>query len=246
VSDGLELDAATVDAQLAETSPWSLPFVVIDVETTGLDTDPEARVVELAAVLFVNGAPTDRRVSTRINPGRPIPPEATAIHGISDADVADAPTFTEVWPRVEALYDSDFTATIAYSATFDREFARREVTRAALPRPPLGLRRPWIDPLVFVRHFDRYARGTGRHKLTATCERRGITLVKAHAAEDDAIAAGLLWLALEEEMRGAWKGATSHLGVVRIQTHLAIDQDARHAAYIAECEANRQRAEGAA
>jgi DNA polymerase-3 subunit epsilon len=236
--DDLSLDHDTVAAQLAERSPWLAPFVVIDVESTGLDSDPDARVVELAAILFVSGKPTGRRVATRINPGMPIPAEATAIHGISDADVIGAPTFAEAWAFVVELYDTDDTATIAYSAAFDREFARREVARARIARPPLGLRRPWIDPLVWVRHFDRYVKGSGRHKLAATCARRKVELVKAHAAEDDAIAAGLLWMQLEPEVRSCI-GTRPHgvREVLRLQSVLATEQDARHAAWVAECKA---------
>lgn len=233
MTDDLSLDHETVAAQLAERSPWVAPFVVIDVETTGLDTDPAARVVEIAAILFVGGVPTDRRVATRVNPGCPIPPEATAIHGITDADVADAPTFAEVWPRIVELYDSGDTSTLAYSAAFDREFARREVGLAGSARPPFGLRRPWIDPLVWVRHFDRYTKGAGRHKLTATCERRKVVLVKAHAAEDDAIAAGLLWVQLEREVRSCL-GERPHgiREILRVQSALAKEQDERYAEWI--------------
>ncbi len=210
---------------------WGGAFVAVDVETTGLDTDPEARVVELAAVLFENGQPTDRRVSTRINPGMPIPPEATTIHGITDADVANAPTFVEAWPRVVALYDTDHTNTLAYSAAFDRAFVRREVSLAGIARPPLGLRRPWIDPLVAIRHFDRYVKvdktpgAKGRHTLLVTCARRNVELVKAHAAEDDAIAAGLLWVSMEREIRDMWTAAGSIVGWLRIQSALAEQQE---------------------
>lgn len=206
-------------------SPWSAPFVAIDVETTGLDSDPTARVVELAAVRFEDGRPTDRRVATRINPGMPIPAEATAIHGITDADVSGAPTFAEAWPHVVALYDSDFVSTVAYSAAFDRAFASSEVLRASLGKPPLGLCRPWIDPLVWIRKVDRYVRGAGRHRLAATCARRGIVLEQAHAAEDDAIAAGLLWVQLEREIRIVVHEPATHVAVLRVQSALAEDQE---------------------
>lgn len=207
-------------------SPWSAPFVAIDVETTGLDSDPTARVVELAAVRFEDGRPTDRRVATRINPGMPIPAEATAIHGITDEDVRAAPTFAEAWPHVVALYDSDFVSTVAYSAAFDRAFASSEVLRASLGKPPLG---PWIDPLVWIRKVDKFVRGAGRHRLAATCARRGIVLEQAHAAEDDAIAAGRLWLALEREVRGIVGTPCTHVAVLRVQSALAEVQERERA-----------------
>ena len=205
-------------------SPWSAPFVAIDVETTGLDSDPTARVVELAAVRFVGGVVVDG-YSTRINPGIPIPAEAIAIHGITDEDVRAAPSFADVWPSVVALYDSDFVSTVAYSAAFDRAFARRESIFAELPKPPLGLCRPWLDPLVWIRKIDRFVRGAGRHKLAVTCARRGIALDKAHSAEADAIATGLLWVQLEREIRIVVHEPATHVAVLRVQSALAEDQE---------------------
>ena len=67
-------------------SAWAKSdWLVIDTETTGIDPTA-ARVVELAAVKFRNGEPTARH-GMRLNPGIPIPNEATAIHKITDEDV---------------------------------------------------------------------------------------------------------------------------------------------------------------
>jgi DNA polymerase III epsilon subunit-like protein len=227
MTDDLSLDHQTIADQLATSGAWGA-FLVIDTETTGLDPH-EDRIVEIAAVLFEAGAIVER-FSTRVNPGRTIPAEATAVHGISDADVADAPTFAEAWLLVCKMAESAIL-TCAYSQKFDRDFCRAELVRAELPQPPLALRKPWLDPLVFIRHFDKYAKGSGRHKLSATCERRKVALVKAHAAEDDAVAAGLLWLAMEPELRAAWK-AVSPLNVLRIQMKLAEDQEREREEYL--------------
>ncbi len=67
------------------------PLCVLDLETTG--THPmRDRVIEIAVLRLV---PRKAPVSfvRRVNPGVPIPPAATAIHGITDADVADRPPF---------------------------------------------------------------------------------------------------------------------------------------------------------
>jgi hypothetical protein len=64
--------------------------VILDTETTGLHD--EARIVDLGVIT----AAGDDLVDTLINPGGPIPSEATAIHGITDADVASAPSFGSV------------------------------------------------------------------------------------------------------------------------------------------------------
>lgn len=74
------------------------PLVVFDLETTG--TNPRVdRIVELAAVkVFPDGK--SESLELRVNPGRLIPPQATAVHGITDQDVADSPTFEHEALRV--------------------------------------------------------------------------------------------------------------------------------------------------
>ncbi len=70
------------------------PLVFFDLETTGLDVERD-RIVELGLVkLMPDGERLTR--ARRINPGMPIPPEASAVHGITDADVADCPTFARI------------------------------------------------------------------------------------------------------------------------------------------------------
>ena len=71
----------------------SKPLVFIDLETTGIETLID-RIVEFSA-LKINPDTTEESITMRINPQIPIPPEATAIHGIKDNDVADKPTFKE-------------------------------------------------------------------------------------------------------------------------------------------------------
>jgi DNA polymerase-3 subunit epsilon len=76
------------------------PIIFFDLETTGTDHAKD-RIVELAFVkLLPNG---DRETMTkRINPGIPIPPEVTLIHGITDEDVKNSPPFKQV---AHTLYD---------------------------------------------------------------------------------------------------------------------------------------------
>ncbi|MBR5464808.1 MAG: 3'-5' exonuclease [Alistipes sp.] len=70
------------------------PIVFFDLETTGVDTSKD-RIVEISMIkVMPNG---DEDVKTRrINPEMPIPPEATAVHGITDDDVKDQPTFRQL------------------------------------------------------------------------------------------------------------------------------------------------------
>lgn len=70
------------------------PVVFFDLETTG--TDPSAdRIVEISALRLHPDGSTEIR-TRRLNPERPIPPEATAVHGIGDDDVRDEPAFRRI------------------------------------------------------------------------------------------------------------------------------------------------------
>ena len=70
------------------------PLVFFDLETTGIDISKD-RIVEISYVkVFPNGKEESKTL--RINPGMPIPPESTAIHGITDDDVKNCPTFKAI------------------------------------------------------------------------------------------------------------------------------------------------------
>jgi len=69
-------------------------LVAVDTETTGMSPADGHRLVEVARVAIVDGA-LGEEWSTLIHPCRPIPPDATRVHGISDAMVANAPKAAE-------------------------------------------------------------------------------------------------------------------------------------------------------
>jgi DNA polymerase-3 subunit epsilon len=79
------------------------PLVFFDLETTGIDPARD-KIVEVAMVR-VEPSGARRSVTHRVNPGRPIPKEATAIHGIGDDDVRDAPPFSAIAAELIALLD---------------------------------------------------------------------------------------------------------------------------------------------
>ncbi|HIU55006.1 MAG TPA: 3'-5' exonuclease, partial [Candidatus Gallibacteroides avistercoris] len=70
------------------------PLVFFDLETTGINIVTD-RIVEIS-YLKVNVDGSEVSKTMRVNPERPIPEEATRVHGISDADVADCPTFKQI------------------------------------------------------------------------------------------------------------------------------------------------------
>jgi DNA polymerase-3 subunit epsilon len=69
------------------------PLVFLDLETTGINVASD-RIVEIA-LLKINTNGTEEEMLYRLNPEMPIPEQSTSIHGISDADVAEKPTFKE-------------------------------------------------------------------------------------------------------------------------------------------------------
>ena len=79
------------------------PLVVFDLETTGLFPRKD-RIIEIAAVK-VKPDGTEERLERLLNPTVPIPPETTAIHGISDETVRDCPTFKEVADEIYAFFE---------------------------------------------------------------------------------------------------------------------------------------------
>jgi DNA polymerase-3 subunit epsilon len=177
-------------AELAADAIWhDLPIALIDVETTGRDASVD-RVVEVGIVVGRGGEIIARR-NWLIQPGRPIPDEARAVHGITDADVAHAPRFELVAHEIaEALVGA---IPAAYNAAFDRAFLANEFARAGPGMATESARVPalrrdveWVDPLVWARELQREERSKALGEVAA---RLGVALENAHRASDDAEAA---------------------------------------------------------
>ncbi len=105
------------------------PLAVLDLETTGLRPDQD-RIVEIA-ILRVDPDGKEIRYSQRINPQISIPPEATAVHGIGDADVRHEPAFGQVAPDVAQLLKGCDLAGFNVSS-YDLRLLQREFERAGL------------------------------------------------------------------------------------------------------------------
>jgi DNA polymerase-3 subunit epsilon len=183
----LRVRSAGVAQELDAGADWvDHPIAFLDTETTGRDAQND-RLVEVGIVIGLRGEVVDRK-SWLINPGRPIPDEAKAVHGISNEDVADKPPFAEVAAEIVAALAGAIPA--AYNAQFDRGFLLAEIERAGLrfPSPPPAIRSDvdWLDPLVFARELYKQEQS---RSLGDMAKRLGVELVKAHRATDDAEAA---------------------------------------------------------
>ena len=94
--------AATTRA-LASDMQLVRPLTVFDLETTGVNVEND-RAIEIAA-LRIEPSGAFASHSRRVNPGMPIPAEATAVHGITDEDVAHEPSFRDIAPRLARFLD---------------------------------------------------------------------------------------------------------------------------------------------
>jgi DNA polymerase III epsilon subunit-like protein len=160
-------------------------FVAIDVETTGLDPARDA-IVSVAVIPFVGGAAQAGYV-TLVNPGRPIPPSSTRIHGIHDADVVDAPSLDAVLPGVDEIIGDRIV--VGHGVDFDLAILARERRARGRPRlSPIAL-----DTLRLAAAVDARARS---FDLEAVGARLGVLVEGRHTAPGDALAAGRILIAL--------------------------------------------------
>lgn len=139
--------------------------IVFDTETTGLDPR-EDRVIELGCVELVNRFPTGRSLHVFINPqGRSVHPDAYAVHGISDADLANKPLFKDILAEFQDFTDG--AKLVAHNANFDIGFINAELERCD---------QPYIDPsrVVDTLAIARRKHPMGPNSLDALCRRYGV------------------------------------------------------------------------
>lgn len=158
------------------------PLIALDTETTGVDVET-ARIV--SACIGVSKRPGDWAPREwRINPGIPIPAEATAVHGITDADAAEGVSpvdaLREMHSNLEAA--KGVTPIVGHNLTYDLTVLDREFRRHLGVPLPVGL--VALDTLVLFRRFDF---STGGRRLEQLAARHGITF-PAHDATADALA----------------------------------------------------------
>ncbi len=150
------------------------PIAFLDLETTGINVTND-RIVELS-VLKISPNGKEEWMSTRVNPEIPIPPKTTAIHGITDADVANAPVFREVAKNLTAFLEGCDLA--GFNAVkFDIPVLAEEFLRANID---FNFRkRKYIDVQVI---FHKKEQRTLSAAYQFYCEK---SLVDAHSSKAD-------------------------------------------------------------
>ena len=139
--------------------------IVLDTETTGLNPRDGHKVVEIGGVELINHLPTGEVFHVYINPERPMPAEAFAIHGLSDEFLADKPTFAEVADGfLEFVGDA---ALVIHNASFDMRFLNAELEAVNRPRLP-------DEQAIDTLDIAKRKHPGGSNSLDALCRRYGI------------------------------------------------------------------------
>jgi DNA polymerase III subunit epsilon len=120
--------------------------IVLDTETTGLDPLRGDRLVEVGCIEIFNRMPTGQTFHRYFNPERTMPAEAFAVHGLSDAFLADKPFFSEVVDELLAFIGD--SPLVIHNASFDVSFINAELDR--LKRAPIPRER-LVDTLLLAR-----------------------------------------------------------------------------------------------
>jgi len=152
-------------------------FAVVDVETTGMRASGDDRITDIAVVL-VQGDRVEMAYESLINPGMPISPQITALTGITDAMVADAPTFDSAADAIlAALAGRVF---VAHNVRFDWGFVDAELRR----NRGLALDGP---RLCTVRMSRRLLHGLTSHALDHVTAHFNLDNGARHRASGDAL-----------------------------------------------------------
>lgn len=139
--------------------------IVFDTETTGLSPAGGDRMVEIGCVELVNRCETGRTFHAYFNPGRPMPSEAEAVHGLSDAFLADKPAFGDACAALLEFFED--SPLVAHNAGFDFGFLNHELAQCGRT---LVCTSRMVDTLVLARQRHPGA----KHSLDALCSRYGV------------------------------------------------------------------------
>ncbi|EIZ81133.1 DNA polymerase III subunit epsilon [Novosphingobium sp. Rr 2-17] len=165
--------------------------IIFDTETTGFDPKNGDRLVEIGCIEMVNRVLTGRTFHAYFNPCRSMPAEAEAVHGLSEAFLADKPLFeTRALEFLDFIGDSPL---VAHNAGFDFNFINFELGQCG--HPPVGRDR-MIDTVALakVRHPG------AKLSLDALCSRYGID--RSHRTKHGALLDAELLAQVYVELRG--------------------------------------------
>jgi DNA polymerase-3 subunit epsilon len=175
------------------------PIAVFDLETTGLNLVTSRIVTACALKLDPSGQIIGDSVEWLANPGVPIPPEASAVHGVTDeiAKANGADLRDTVQSIIETLssFLREGTPIVAYNAPYDFTILRQHAEDFGIE---WGLNpSPILDPLVLDKALVKFR--TGKRRLDIIAPVYGVELTNAHNATADAVAAGRVAQAMAKQ-----------------------------------------------
>ncbi|MBC7155147.1 MAG: DNA polymerase III subunit epsilon [Rhodobacteraceae bacterium] len=139
--------------------------IVLDTETTGFEPAEGDRIVEIGAVELYNHMPTGKTYHQYINPQRPVPAEAFAVHGLGDDFLRDKPLFAAIAQDFLAFIGD--APLVIHNAAFDMKFLNAELGWLSLPALPMTRA---VDTLAIARR--KYPGSPA--SLDALCRRFGV------------------------------------------------------------------------
>jgi DNA polymerase III subunit epsilon len=220
--------------------------IVLDTETTGLDTVEGHRIIEVAGIELAGRRPTGRHFHRYVNPERDIDIAATQVHGLTREDLADKPRFADIVDELlEFLRGAEL---LIHNAPFDVSFLDAELTK--IGRPSIVTVCTVSDTLELARDLH-----PGRkNSLDALCERYGVdhsgrTL---HGALLDAQLLSDVWVAMtrgQESLAIAMDDVPAPLlatsgSPIRVQVVVTRASDDELAAHRAMCERIERESKG--
>ena len=142
--------------------------IVLDTETTGLETSQDHRIIEIGCVEMVNRKLTGRHYHQYINPQRKVDEGAMEVHGITDQFLEDKPLFDAIAPEFfEFVTGADL---IIHNAPFDLGFINHEIAKLSGRVKPIDSHCKIIDTLALARQKHPGQ----KNNLDALCKRYGV------------------------------------------------------------------------
>lgn len=156
-------------------------MVALDTETTGFDPYAGDEIVEICLVEYIGLRRTGREFCSLVKPAIPIPADSTDVHGISDADVIDAPAIDDILDDiVEFIGDA---VIVGHHVDFDLRFLNRVMRRNL----DCDLPQPVVDTMILFMALRQQLNDASLDEVAEAC---GVAIAERHRARGDAIACG--------------------------------------------------------
>lgn len=198
------------------------PIIFFDIESTGVSVGQD-KIVEICLIkIFPDGS--KESITHRLNPERPIPKQATKIHGIKDEDVKDKPTFKQLAGELNAfIADSDMAG--YNSNKFDVPILVEEFLRAGVDFNITN--RKFVDVMNI---FHKMESRTLKAAYKFYC---GKELIDAHSAEADTMATYEILLAQLERYDGVeYEDNEGNISTPVVNDIKALHEFTKHSAWV--------------